>query len=62
MTLASISRLYTFVLPPVSLAFVEAQDWDSYRREQGLITSSMEKIEGKSDFYGVFNVRLGVYI
>lgn len=42
----------------ISLAFVEAQDWDSYRREQGLITSSMDRILEKSDFYGIFNVRL----
>ncbi|CAM9960730.1 unnamed protein product, partial [Laminaria digitata] len=37
-----------------SLAFVEAQDWDSYRREQGLIASNMERILGNTDFYGVF--------
>lgn len=49
------------VVPPfcatVSIAFVEAKDWDNYRREQGLIAASMERILGKSDFYGLFNVR-----
>eukprot|EP00752_Nemacystus_decipiens_P010350 g9220.t1 len=39
-----------------SLAFVDARDWDSYRREQELITSDVERMEKRTAYYGVYQV------
>ncbi|CAM9607512.1 unnamed protein product [Ectocarpus sp. 8 AP-2014] len=38
-----------------SFAFANSKDWDSYRREQGLITAGVEKMEGRTQYYGVYN-------
>ncbi|CBN77723.1 TPR repeat-containing protein [Ectocarpus siliculosus] len=38
-----------------SFAFANAKDWDSYRREQGFITAGVEIMEGRTQYYGVYN-------
>ncbi|CAB1113928.1 unnamed protein product [Ectocarpus sp. CCAP 1310/34] len=38
-----------------SFAFANAKDWDSYRREQGLITAGVEIMESRTEYYGVYN-------
>lgn len=44
--------------PGNSLAFVDAKDWDSYRREQGLILAGVERMKERTAYYGVYNVSL----
>ncbi|CAM9917736.1 unnamed protein product, partial [Ectocarpus fasciculatus] len=40
-----------------SFAFANAKDWDSYRREQGLITAGVERMEGRTQYYGGYKAR-----
>lgn len=39
-----------------SLAFIDAKDWESYEREQRLITAGLERMEAKTKYYGKFDV------
>lgn len=47
------SRVAIFV---DSLAFVDARDWDSYRREQELITGRVDKMKTRTAYYGTYQV------
>lgn len=39
-----------------SLAYIVAKDWGGYRQEQGLITAGLERMQGRMDYYALYNV------